>query len=82
MENPKYDIFGLTSSQKWIPSRFCAEEDSVEIEDHPGGDVASGETPVENIADTLCIDPTPVICSRHPTKLETIQRRYAMWQTE
>ncbi len=31
VENPKYDIFELTSSQKWIPSRFCAEEDPVEI---------------------------------------------------
>ncbi len=78
VENPKYDIFALTSTQKWIPSRFCAEEDPIEIEDHPDIDVASGEAPVDNIADTLHIDPTTVIYNRHPTKLDTIQRIYAM----
>ncbi len=40
--------------------------------------MVSGEAPANNIADNSNMDPTPAICNSHPTKLETIQRRYAV----
>ena len=51
--DPKYDIFELTSSQKWIPARFRANTATVEEEpivDNPM------EDPIDNLLDDLAYD--------------------------
>ncbi len=71
-ENLECDIFESTSSQKWILSRFCAQKDSVEINDHLEIDMASAASCfVDNIPETLYSNPTPITCNQHPTKEDT-----------
>ncbi len=70
----KYDIFELTSSQKWIPSRFCESENAATTDI----DLTSGEDSTKNTPYALCNDLIPETCNQHLTKVETVPGRQVM----